>query len=427
VKPIIRSTAGNILQLGYGGGDGGANDGGYVIQNLDLDGGGRSAGVNYCIEIYNTAVRNVTIRNNTIRRCGTGIYPGAINESDPSPNTYVKITGNYIHSNWYTGGLFGACRWCLIESNTFERNGVKGGLAHHIYLGDNGAKAHIRNNTFTGSGAFDNTGDAQPGVDTGNGMCRGGNVTIHGRWSELHIVDNRITNETFDGVCAGIKVNTGYPGGRLETFDGVVIDRNRVAGGVVGIGLAAAHAPIIQNNVLVNISLAGINIADSALEDGETADYGAKVLNNSLYFNDASSNPVAINVAGNHGAGTGVTVRNNLIRFAAGAGIKSCFNAGSLSNFTDFSRNSCSNVSGGTFRWSSTYSTLANAQSAGFDANGSNADPLLVATPASGNSWSMQVQSGSPARGAGTGCPRLSFTGRVPTTCSIGAHQSVDP
>lgn len=426
VKPILRSTAGNIIQIGYGGGDSGFNDGGYVIEDIDFDGGGRSAGVNYCIEVYNTVVRNITIRNNTIRRCGTGLYPGAFNESDPSPNTYVKITGNHIHSNWNTGGLFGACRWCLIEGNTFERNGIKGGQAHHIYFGDNGSKAEIRNNTFTGSGAFDNWNDPQPGVDTGNGQCRGGNVTIHGRWSDLHIIGNKFNNTDFDGVCAGIKVNTGYGGGRLETFDNVVVDGNEVIGGVVGIGISAAHNPLVQNNVLVGISIQGINVADSAVEAGETADFGGTYLNNSLYFTDSTSNPTCLNLSQNHGAGTGVTVRGNLCRFAAGAGVKTCFATGALSNFTDFSRNSCSNASGGTFRWSSAYATLAAAQAAGFDTNGQDGDPL-VTVPALPNGWKVKPQDGSPVIGASTGCPRLSFTGRTPTTCSIGAYQSVDP
>lgn len=414
-KPWLQfSASSGGISFGYG--DDGSNDGGYIIEGLKLDGGGEANNVAGCIQSYNTQWRRMTIQDNEITGCGIGIFT-ADAAGGLSGNTYISVLRNSIHGNWATAGIHGSMYHFKIEGNDFAANGCAGGLCHNIYLGGTGGQGYVLNNTFSAAGN---------GPDEGaSTQCQGGNITFHGEQDGLQIMGNRIINASYNSLnCAGIKVNTGYSS--AEHFGRVVISGNLVVNTGVGIGVAAAQSPLLQDNVIINADTA-INLPDSIMEGGDTADNGAKIINNSAYFTTPSNNKTCINMNVNSGPGTGVTVRGNLCRFDTGSVVKTCFTHPVLASFTDFSRNSCSNASGGTFQWSTSYSTLANAQSAGFDANGQNSDPLLVAAPTSGNSWSMQLQSGSPARAASTSCPRLSYTGRLPSTCSMGAYQSVDP
>lgn len=412
VKPILSNTTGTIVHFAALAG----LDGGYIVDGFRIDGGGTAG---RCIQLYNTT-RNITIRNSEITGCAIGINLEAFNETDQSPNKDVAIYDNTIFGN-YDIGIYGSADGGLIGFNTFHHNGDASGLTHHIYLGYRGRGMMIFGNDFSSAGRSLSDPDSS---------CTGGNITVHGKWDGLHIVGNRIVNSARTYVCAGIKVNTGYSPNRPEWFNDVLIDSNLIVNTFVGIGLAAAHEPTIQNNLIVNAGTA-INIADTGIEAGiETPDFGALISNNSIFASHPTDGLVGINLSGNHGAGTGVKVRGNLIRFAAGSVTKTCFQHGARSNFTEFNRNGCSNESGGSFNWSSSFATLAAAQAgcpaSGFDCNGLSSDPLLVTTPTGANGGNMRLQAGSPYIGASTNCPRVTVTSRIVDTCSIGAFQSVD-
>lgn len=409
IEPIVtRSSSGSIFAFG----DQSMLDGGYTITGLRVDG---QHAASQCFQLYNTANRNIRIIDNTITGCAFGINLEAMNEQDISPNQDVVIEGNRINGN-HDIGIYGAMNRGSISRNVFYRNGNGTPLTHHIYLGYRGRAVTIAHNEFSAAGqAWDSVSDE----------CIAGNITVHGKWNDLHIVGNRIINSSRSYACAGIKINTGYGGGRTEWFDDVVMDSNLIVNTFVAIGMGAAHRPLAVNNTIVDAGTA-FNIADTAIEAGETPDFGGKFIGNTIVLSHPGDGLTAFNFTTNHGAGNGLIVQDNLIRFRTGSNTKTCFQHGALANFDFFRRNSCSNEGGGTFRWSPTYATLAAAQAAGFDLNGQDSDPLLT-IPTAANDWSIALGVGSPARGAGTGCHRVTYTGRTRTDCSIGAWQTVDP
>ena len=126
------------------------------------------------------------------------------------------------------------------------------------------------------------------------------------------------------------------------------------------------------------------------------------IKNNSVFLYGASDVSAGITLGG---SGTLHEVTNNLIVFGAGSAAgKYCF-GGLLaaSAYATWDNNICANHQG----WSSAYATKAafSAARSGHDTNGQDiattAGAGLVAVPSSGNNWSMQIATGSPAKNAG--------------------------
>lgn len=419
VKPWLQMTG--SITIGWGSNS--FTDGGYVIRGLKLDGQGSAIN---CLNVYDPSWNYLLFENNEVTRCN---HTSALEFSDvatysQSVNRFVHIKGNNFHNN--AGIPIHGSFWRYIfENNTFTANGADTGLDHHIYVSGISGHGIIRNNTFSASGW---------GTLEGSGTtCRGGNITFHGQQHNTTITNNKIVNTGgYTSTCSGITVNGGYTADRPERFTGIVISDNLFVNVGAGMLIGAAPNIKIRNNVIVNTDTC-IAFPSAVVDSVDGPDTGAEIVNNSCYLGPTTVNKTGINMINGSaplGIGSNVIVRNNLIRFGSGAAIQTCFqpHTHDLADFSAFSHNSCSTEGGGgTFRWSDTYTLLSTAQANGWNANGSDADPLLVEVPTSANNWNMRLQSGSPIRSTGVNCPSTTRTGKPKgATCSIGAYQPND-
>lgn len=236
------------------------NDGGYVLRNLKLDGGGT---VSRAIHLRNN-VHDVTIDG--VEMTGFTIAIESGNDSLPGISNFA-LRNSAISANSEMG-LLGDFNGLLIEGTSFVGNNFSGSsFAHAIYLSGHGTGAVIRNNTFTNNSAV-------------NGVCTGGNVTIHGQWDGILIEGNTINQVASTGNCWGISVTDGY--GSAEFFRNAVVRGNTI--NRLGAGIVARATPgvLIESNKIRN-SLAGgygIIVQSASAEDDPST--GAVVRNNTL-------------------------------------------------------------------------------------------------------------------------------------------------
>jgi len=94
-------------------------------------------------------------------------------------------------------------------------------------------------------------------------------------------------------------------------------------------------------------------------------------------------------------------VVSNLVVFDNTTSGAQCFSTKSLTlaSFAAFDNNLC--YSAGSINYSANYRSLTEAQAAGFDRNGSNKDPMLVAVPSVANGYMIKGKDGSPLLSAG--------------------------
>lgn len=358
-------------------------DGGYVVRNLKLDGLGAAG--SWGVYVGN-AIRNVFIENLEISGFDIGIHAQNGSHGTGHDIAGLTIRNNDIRHN-RQHGILGNANDLVIESNIFRNNNFSGsGFEHGIYLGGHGVRGVVRGNVFVDNSVV-------------NGVCTGGNLTVHGQWDNLLIENNLITQIASAGGCYGISINSAYD--TAEWFRNLVVRGNTIVNlGNCSICLTSAPGAIVENNVIVNTQNtyhAAILIPDRTPRAGDDLDSGAIVRNNSIYLTQpAASDAIRLTA----GAGNNLQVVSNLIYFGTGASDNhSCFAHPAYANFAAFDNNLCHHA-GGNGRWSATYATLANAQAAGFDVDGRDSHPQMT-IPASGNDWSMALQAGSPAIDAG--------------------------
>lgn len=379
----------------------GADDG-YIIENINLKGSGTGQwGI-----FSSQSVTDVTMRNLEISGFEIGIHCGDMLDRH-------QLLNSNIHDNGDQGILWGCDGGSLIEGNTFDNNGFleDPGSAddenwdrlHNLYVNCSTSCSNltIRGNTSTRNSRFTEQ------------LCRSTVFIIHGQMDGLLIENNYIYEEpaAMKPGCWGIAVDNGY--GTGEWFRNVVIRGNTVVNvGNTAIGCAACTKPVIENNVVILEQPTGIGsmsggyygivVPDRSVPGGQgnDADTGATIRNNSVYLFWGPSDTNAINV-GEYasGPGTNLTIASNLIYFGSGVNSShSCFDIGDrvIGNFTAFVSNLCYHA-GGNGRWSTAYANLAAARAAGFDNGAANLDqdPNLAATPSSGNGWAIKVNSGS--------------------------------
>ena len=263
------------------------NDGGYTIRNLKLDGVGKADwGV-----WLRTEVRNVTLDNLEI----TGFQIGVHSQSTgASGNTFLTLRNSNIHHNSGMGFL-GDAFDLLIEGNTFANNNVSGSTFNHaIYLSGQGRNGVLRNNTFTHNSVAD-------------GMCRGGNVTVHGQWDGLLIEGNTITQTASSEGCWGFSVTPGYANS-AEWFRNTVVRNNTITNlGGCAVCVISAPGVVIQGNRIFNNQAAQIAVTVSSPgESSDDAGLSPTVRDNTVCFTqpNTSSAPVAVRVAGGLVSGT---------------------------------------------------------------------------------------------------------------------------
>lgn len=394
----------------------------YHVANINFDGLGTG---NHAL--YAFGIASLTLDAVTLQRWGFGMEIACTTITCSTPgaaSANVTIRNSLISRNTNMGVLGGADN-LLIEGTTFYKNGNASALVHNIYL-THMRGGLLRRNVFTdpGNAADDGT------------TCSAGNVTMHGIISGLVVEANEITNTSVATGCGGISVTPGYDTSPIiaEDMRDIVIRGNRLRNAVVRI--ACAPRILIENNSLVftqqplasPFSLPASECTSKAAPV-DAADTGAIVRNNSMLFDTAlSSGVVGFSLGGFDGIGSNVIFTGNLVRFqnTGGAGGRTCFSRASLGNYTYHGNNGCYNFTA----WSSQNSTLAAAQSAGFDTGSLNSDPGFSTTPSSGNNWSMKLGGSSPYLGAGSAAqgPRRSIDGwNRPSAPSIGAFDANNP
>lgn len=394
------------------------NDGGYIMRNLKLQGGGtpippKVVKAERAFFFYDMN-RGVTIENMEI----TGFQSAVAPANGNNMLTYNLIVRNsYIHHNG--SSVFGGATGLLVENNLFEYNGdpLITPDSHDMYLSyvTNGV---IRNNIFRNT------------TYNADGKCAKTILVVHGRINGLLIEGNRFEQPGGLGTCYGIEADNGYDMTHPETMSNVTIRDNLLYNvGGAGIVVGICNNCVIESNRIVwtsvtnNCSIGISTFGGNAPKSIDTPNQHIAIRNNSIYMDCTGSG--GIRAIDTKNVGTEHSLTNNLMVFGpntADRTSRTCFNrdtTNSPSNFLATGNNICYSA-GGALTWSNLHSTLSAAQAAGWDAGSMVADPLFVATPSAANDYSLAVQSGSPAVNAGnqTHKSRLSAGRKFP----IGAR-----
>lgn len=211
-----------------------AYDGGYTLRNLKIDGRGSSSWGLFLIH----NLHHVTIENSEITGFHIGIHSQA---RAPRGVNHVVIRNNIISRN-RSMGILGQFSDSVIEGNLLEGNNFSGsGFEHAIYLSGNdvgGRNNIVSNNLFRHNSVV-------------NGVCHGGNVTLHGQMDGMLIEGNTIEQAAAAPGCWGVSVTAGYTS--PEWFRKVVIRNNTLVNlGSCGVCINAAPGVVVENNRLFN-------------------------------------------------------------------------------------------------------------------------------------------------------------------------------
>jgi hypothetical protein len=425
--PIIFSTY-SITLFDFQDGGEADRDEGYVVRNLDLEGGGQaSCGIN----MFND-VDYITMENLVINGCGTGLGIGSANAvhnpgADGSNDNW--ILRNSTITNNLGMGFLGSGSDFIIENNLFDNNGFDGAmLNHNIYVGshDLSSNSVIRNNILKHS-AMD------------GGIASGVSLVVHGQTSGLIIENNTIQEDigAVAGGCYGIAVDPGGYG-IPESFPGTIIRGNRIIN-VGNIAIAATSCPdiIIENNIIIQeqpaISFYGIKVPNQIRGGSDAPDNHATIRNNSIYISTSVANTCGIYLGVE---GTNHVVVSNAIHYlgsgAPANGGWSCFDTTGLTapSFAAFDNNVCDfpNVTPPNGRWEKTAGSLASWRIAtGFDTNSQQADPKFISPGFP--SYNLIIQQNSPCINSGnsTLSSLSDITGHLKGSMpDVGAYEFID-
>jgi hypothetical protein len=261
-------------------------DGGYTLRNLKLDGMGTAQWGLFLIH----NLHHVTIEDSEITGFHIGIHSQA---RGPHGVNHVVIRRNAISRNRGMG-ILGQFSDSVIEDNLFEGNNFSGSdYDHAIYLSGNEAGGRnnvVRRNVFRHNSVVD-------------GVCRGGNVTMHGQMDGMLIEGNTIEQRASARSCWGFSINSGYK--TAEWFRNFVIRGNTVVNlGECAFCLNASPGIVVENNRVFNDQTSAhtaVMIARGNKGPGDADDRDAVIRGNVACFPAAASSQVAVRVA-SHGA-----------------------------------------------------------------------------------------------------------------------------
>ena len=438
------------------GGTAGVAYGGFDIHGFDIHGG----------DGYTTGAVGVFSRGSAIRVFDNTLshLDGAMGCSNGSGGglngspTNIKFYNNSVSYILGNGASFFGCNNVVIENNTWDRtaNGAKTNSGkirdHALYVSGNEnlvandpidtSGVVIRNNVFTNTGLNQIAGD---GFTADALRCNSAIIVGHARIRDWLVELNQFLQAagTDSGFCYGLSISpANYSGPLYPEYEiNYTVRANLfVNTGNIGINTQACQGCTIENNVLVRdeawdgftaISVTQMGNGGNGTPVANNAN--VNIRNNSVFMlgSTGSGENYCVSLGG---SGTGHSVTNNLCMYGAvGPGtLGHCFDMPLASSaYTAWNNNHCFNfaqwarVGGATF-----YATKAAFTAAfpGLDANSVSADPLLVAVPSAGNSYSMAIQVTSPARAAGHNttarkAPRDKTTCARPAPPSIGAYE----
>ncbi|MGE0762881.1 MAG: right-handed parallel beta-helix repeat-containing protein [Bdellovibrionales bacterium] len=266
-------------------------DGGYVVRNLRLQGTETlpPSPTEWGIWLRDDLV-SVTIENVEVTSFHIGIH---ITPSDRQGINNLIIRNNLINRNTVQG-ILGKANNLLIEGNMIRDNNQDGGgFEHGIYM-SGGHDVIVRNNIFRNNSAP-------------NGVCTGGNMTLHGQMENWLIEGNRIDQVAAGGGCYGFSITTGYSS--AEWFRNFTVRNNTVVNvGNCGICAGSAQGIVVENNRIINNQNTfqiGIHIPTGTPGPGDDANGPATVRNNRICQANPSPGSEAVR------APAGSTVENN--------------------------------------------------------------------------------------------------------------------
>lgn len=300
--PIFRGN-GDAVLIEFGALNNLNNDGGYYFRSIKLDGLG-TTGWGFWLR---DNLRDVTFDHMEITGFKIAIH---VQSSAPHYITNMILRGSIIRRNSDMGFL-GKMNDGTFDGNLFEGNNFSGsGFSHAIYL-SGGTNNVIRNSHFLRNSVV-------------NGVCTGGNVTIHGQNTGLVIENNTIEHDAAQGGCYGFSITPGYTS--QEWFRQTVVRGNTLVNvGYCGVCAGAAPGILVENNVSINTMPgtyhAAVNVPTSvsANNGGDDIDSGAIVRNNVLCQASPHASSTAANVSG-----AGAQVTNNVLRSGADATTGPC-------------------------------------------------------------------------------------------------------
>lgn len=386
-KPILIEARSATNLFNFTDGGNADHDEGYLVQNLDLRGGGTGQ---WGVFAYNDA-DYITLHNLDFSDFEIGVHSGGANTANPGAdyqNQGMSLTSCSI-MNCSAQGFLGGGDELLIADNYFENNGF--GLAvynHNIYF-SSGNNVIIRNNELYRATIV-------------NGLADGVSLVVHGHHDNLLIEGNYVHEDVglVTGNAWGIAVDPGYA--TAEYFTNLVIRNNLVVNMYnVGIGVASAPGAIIENNVIINESAAGIRaiaVPDRVRGVEDMAMSDVTVRNNSVFLRGAGTQTTGITVGGE---GTGYVVVSNLVSMDNGNGFAMDLADGA---YTTVDYNMMEQQ--GSATWGAGGSLSAWTSTRGFDQHSLTGNPLFTAP--SSPSFNLLPLAGSPVVDAAH--PTLSAT-----------------
>lgn len=416
-------------------GTGSTYRGGVIVRNLAID--GANAPATSALSVYGSMAyvksENLTITN-VASALGISSDPNTAN-----PVHDIRYAGSNINGTLGTAiACFGSFNDVTIENNIIDNaaNASKGWTAkagdHPIYCSGNfnGNNTSVNSNVVIRGNRLTNfCKNVNDLGDTTKSGCAA--IVAHDRmyrWSfEYNWIETPL-GKSF-GQNYGIQISPGNGAPEVESEDRIEIIGNTIINpGNVGIEIASMSNGLIYNNVIVQNNpwdgFYAIQMINSPWSS--VTNQANWIFNNSMFLQQGTGTGAFLRLLDE---GTQHVVANNLMKVGSGGpgGSFSCYETNlSAAAFTYWDRNLCHN----TTNWTASYanrSAFATARSQ--DTNASSSDPLLVATPTSPN-YSLQVQSGSPARGLSstTYVPRLSRLGYVRSDKTAGASEyGADP
>jgi hypothetical protein len=200
-------------------------DGGYVFRGLKFDG----MGTGQWGLFIQGGTRGVLVEDNEL----TGFEIAIHAQNGAGLNAGLVIRRNNLHHNREMG-MLGDANDLVFEDNVVESNNFSGsGFNHGLYLGGHATNGIVRRNRFVNN-------------STVNGVCLGGNLTVHGQWDGLLVEGNTISQVQAGPGCYGISINDGY--NSAEFFRNVIVRGNQVENMDCALCIRASPGIVIEAN-----------------------------------------------------------------------------------------------------------------------------------------------------------------------------------
>lgn len=379
-KPILTEARAGINLFKFTDGGNADHDEGYIVQNLDLRGGGTGK---WGVFAYNDA-DYIVLNSLDISGFEIGVHNAGANTANPGADQQNQnmTINNCTIMNCSAQGFLGGGDELLIENCYFENNGFATAIFNHNIYFSHGDNAIIRNNELYHATIV-------------GGLADGVSLVVHGHHDNVLIEGNYVHEDLgqVTGNAWGIAVDPGYAS--AEYFTNLIIRNNLVVNMYnVGIGVASAPGALIENNVIINEASAGIRAIAApdrtrGVEDMTMSD--VTVRNNSIYLRGTDVLTTGIAVGGE---GTGHVVVSNVVSMDNGNGFAFDLADG---DYAAVNNNMMEQL--GSATWGTGITLAAWQSSRGFDLNSLTGNPVFAST-ASPN-YNLVPMVGSPLIDAG--------------------------